>query len=67
MTTRTKSRQPQHGGPRAGAGRPPDSTEGPRVYLNCKVLPSTLAKLKDFVLPYGSQGKAVDEAVRRLR
>lgn len=34
-----------HGGTRHGAGRPTESPEGKRVYLNCKVLPSTLTKI----------------------
>jgi hypothetical protein len=57
--------RPGHGGHRPGAGRPPESPEGPRVYLNVKVLPSTLAKIRLAAEATGSQGKAVDEAFAR--
>lgn len=55
-----------HGGLREGAGRPPDSEEGPRVFLNTKVLPSTLTRVRHYALQYGSQGKFIDEAVDAL-
>jgi hypothetical protein len=57
--------RPGHGGHRPGAGRPPESPEGPRVYLNVKVLPSTKEKVRLAGLRYGSQGKAIDAAFRQ--
>jgi|GEM_PF-5982130 len=53
---------PGHGGHRKGAGRPPESPEGPRVYVNVKVLPSTREKIRRAGAALGSQGKAVDVA-----
>lgn len=55
-------KQKSHGGRREGAGRPPESPEGPRVYVNVKVLPSTRAKIRRAGKDLGSQGKAVDAA-----
>lgn len=51
-----------YGGRRSGAGRPPESPEGTRVYINCKVLPSTREKIRRAGKDLGSQGKAVDAA-----
>lgn len=57
-----KKKTDGRGGRREGAGRKPESNEGNRVVLHCKVLPSTLAKIKKSGAQLGSDGKAVDEA-----
>ena len=58
-----KPKQSNRGGVREGAGRPPESPEGRRVYLNVKVLPSTLQRIKNLAGSDGSQGKVIDRLV----